>query len=447
MESLWRKQTNNIPTNKSTLTAISDNQAYDIIVIGAGLAGILIAFYLQEQGKKVLILEADEIASGQSERTTAKITSQHGLKYDKLMKDIGVEGARLYARANEAAIKEYEQLIEQLDIDCQFEKLPAYLYTLLETEPLKREAQAASTLGIDAYFTQETELPFPVTGAVCFRNQAQFFPLKFMQHISAKLQILEHTKVIKIKGNRVITEDRAFGADKIVVATHYPLLNLPGFYFLRQHQERSYCLALSGCGNINGMYYGIDQDGLSFRQAGDYLILGGGSHRTGENTSGGKYDYLFQKAKQYFPDCREEARWSAQDCMPHDGIPFIGKYSLFTPHLYIATGFQKWGMASSMLAALILRDELCGFTNPYASLFSPQRLNFRAGLKNLLSDMAISIKGLLKGWLGKPSKRCPHMGCALTWNPDEESWDCPCHGSRFDKSGNLLDNPAKIDKR
>ena len=157
MESLWRKQTNNIPTNKSTLTAISDKQAYDIIVIGAGLAGILIAFYLQEQGKKVLILEADEIASGQSERTTAKITSQHGLKYDKLMKDIGVEGARLYARANEAAIKEYEQLIEQLDIDCQFEKLPAYLYTLLETEPLKREAQAASTLGIDAYFTQETE--------------------------------------------------------------------------------------------------------------------------------------------------------------------------------------------------------------------------------------------------------------------------------------------------
>lgn len=446
MESLWRIQTETILPKENAADMPSDECNYDVIVIGAGMAGILIAFFLQEEGKNVLVLEADRIASGQTERTTAKITSQHALKYSKLIRQTGIDKARQYAQANQLAIREYEQLIERLGIDCQFERLPAYLYTLKEKGLLEEEARAASSLGIDAYFTQETDLPFPVEGAVCFQNQAQFSPLKFIQHISSKLNILEHTKVTNIKGNRITTENRELTADKIIVATHYPLLNLPGFYFLRQHQERSYCLALSGCGKINGMYYGIDQDGLSFRQAGDYLLLGGGSHRTGENITGGKYDFLLQEARRCFPNCKEEARWSAQDCIPHDGIPFIGKYSLFTPNLYVATGFQKWGMTSSMLSALILRDELCGISNPYASLFSPQRLNIRAGFKNLLLDVGVSIKGLSKGWLGKPSRRCSHMGCALTWNPDEKSWDCPCHGSRFDEDGNLLDNPTKIDK-
>lgn len=228
------------------------------------------------------------------------------------------------------------------------------------------------------------------------------------------------------------------------------------------------------------MYYGIDEDGLSVRQAGDYLLLGGSSHRTGDNDSGGAYEFLEKAAAQYFPDGKVEARWSAQDCMPHDGIPFIGRYSVFTPHLYVATGFQKWGMTSAMIAAMILRDELCGVKNPYAKLFRPQRFNLRASFGNLLVDVGMSIKGLTKGFLHRPgqtvdsllpghggivaidgkkyacyrdeagelhqiSARCSHMGCELTWNPDEKSWDCPCHGSRFDVDGRLLDNPAKRD--
>lgn len=455
MESLWRKETGSLGSKPGSFCSERENwdktdSRWDVIVIGAGMAGLLIAYFLQEQGKKVLVLEAKTIASGQTERTTAKITSQHDLKYSKLIKTVGVEKARLYARANEAAIKEYEKLINSRGIDCQFEKTEAYLYSTQEETSLREEAEAASLLGIDAFFTTETELPFPAKAAVGFRNQAQFAPLEFAKEIAGELEILEHTKVTGIKGNRVITDGAEFIADKIVVATHYPIVNVPGFYFLRQHQERSYVLALSGCNRIKGMYIGIDQDGLSFRQAGEYLLLGGSSHRTGQNKRGGAYEILAQAAKELFPESKEEMRWSAQDCMPHDGIPFIGRYSSSTPDLYVATGFQKWGMTTSMIAALLIRDEICNGSNPYEGLFSPQRMNFKAAIGNFMIDLGTSIKGLSKGLLGLVSpkvKRCPHMGCALEWNPDEQKWECPCHGSRFQADGKLLDNPAKKDLR
>ena len=195
------------------------------------------------------------------------------------------------------------------------------------------------------------------------------------------------------------------------------------------------------------MYYGIDEDGHSFRQAGEQLLLGGESGRTGEHVCGGAFTRLEQAAREYYPDCKVESRWAAQDCMPHDGIPFIGKYSLFTPNLYVATGFQKWGMSTSMVAAMILRDKICGKENAFAALYRPQRLNFRAGTANFLHDVGGSIKGLAKGWFGPKELRCSHMGCGLEWNPDENSWDCPCHGSRFDEHGKLLDNPARKDKK
>ena len=216
------------------------------------------ALYLQECGKDVLVLEADTIASGQTERTTAKITSQHGLKYCKLIQKVGVKKARLYAEANENAIREYERLIQKRKIDCQFEKAPAYLYTCQNEKILEDEAEAARRLGIDAYFTQETELSFPISGAVCFPNQAHFSPLKFLQNITGDLKIKEHTKVTTVKGNRVIAGENQFIADKIVIATHFPIRNVPGFYFVRQHQERSYVLALSGADRLKGMYLGID---------------------------------------------------------------------------------------------------------------------------------------------------------------------------------------------
>lgn len=265
MESLWRKQSGKLESKKADRPELkredkaAEKVCRDVIVIGGGMAGILAAWYLQEAGKQVLVLEADEIASGQTERTTAKITSQHGLKYDGLIRKVGVKKAKLYAQANEEAVSEYERLIQEKGIECQFERVPAYLYTTQNTVLLEEEAKAASSLGIDAFYTTETELPFPVTGAVCFRNQARFSPLEFLGALASELEIWEHTKVLTVRGHKVVTENAELTAEQIIAATHYPLRNVPGFYFMRQHQERSYVLALSGCQSINGMYYGIDR--------------------------------------------------------------------------------------------------------------------------------------------------------------------------------------------
>lgn len=413
-----------------------------VAVIGAGLAGVLTAFYLGRQGFDVIVLEADRVAGGQTKNTTAKITSQHGLIYSRLIQKHGREKAGMYARANEIAINSYQQIIEENEIQCGFERLPAYLYSRTEREILEKEAEAAAGLGIGAFFTENNELPFATAGAVCFEEQAQFHPLEFIKHISEGLNIFEGTRVISVKGHEIQTDFGNVTAEHIVFATHYPFINMPGFYFMRQHQERSYVLALSGAATYKGMYYSADEGGISFRNDGDILLFGGGSHRTGENTHGGTYRNLAAEAKRYYPGCQVIAGWSAQDCMPHDNIPFIGRFSVYRPYWYVATGFKKWGMTSSMISARIITDLICGMENPYESLFTPQRFLFRAASKPFLKDLGISAKGLIRGFF-RPGRRCPHMGCELKWNPDEKSWDCPCHGSRFSSEGELIDDPAQ----
>ena len=442
MESLWEKKQGKIFNISETE---NKNDTWGVIVVGGGLAGLLTAYYLAKDGRNVLVIEANKIASGQTGKTTAKITSQHGLKYTELISKVGMKKARLYANANQSAIEEYEKLIKENNIDCDFKRVPAYLYSLSNEEVINTEAVNASILGIDAVVTKETELPFEVKSAVKFNNQAMFSPLKLVDFLAKRVNVEENAKVLKVKGHKVYTQNKIYYADKIVIATHYPILKLPGLYFLRQHQERSYVLAMSGCGNMQGMYYGVDENGLSFRQAGEYLLVGGCGARTGCPNNSHAYDKLLKEAKKYYPDSEEYARWSAQDCMPHDGIPFIGKYCIFTPNIYVITGFQKWGMTSSMVAAKIIRDEINGRSNPYKKLFSPQRLNIRASYKKLLKDIVISMKGLSLGWSNKAPHRCTHLGCGLVWNDNEKSWDCPCHGSRFNVNGKVIDDPAKED--
>ncbi len=508
MESIWENNTE-ITIRKP----LEGNISTEVAVIGAGMTGILTAHYLQERKFHVIVLEADRIGSGQTKNTTAKITSQHGLFYEGLLNSLGEEKAGLYARANEEAIAEYEKLIKDQEIACHFERLPAYLYTAKHVgkqadgereDRLKREAQAAARLGIKASFTKETALPFSVQGAVRFEDQAQFHPLEFIKALSANLTIYEQTQVLKVKKNKIVTNRGVVQADSIIFATHYPILITPGFYFLRQHQDRSYVIALDGVKPLNGMYYSIDKDGLSFRSIGDTLLLGGGGERTGktekaafdravqgvqsgrEKTSRmqinqeqavSAYEFLERAAAEYYPDKPIITRWSAQDCMTHDGLPFIGKYSVFRPDWYVATGYQKWGMTTSMAAARILCDAVCGIENPYAGLFSPMRLH-GFGRKKFFKDVAESAIGISKGIfhiplkqaesllrgeggivriglrryacyrdmdgvLHKMSAKCPHMGCELAWNQEEKSFDCPCHGSRFSCDGELLDNPSR----
>lgn len=451
MDSLWRNQVQ-IPEKEE----LQNNIKVQTVVIGAGMAGILTAYLLKKEGNDVVVVEAKRIACGQTRNTTAKITSQHGMIYAKLIQQIGKKRAKEYARANEDAIKLYERIIKEEKIDCEFEKLSSYLYTKDETktEKMKEEAKAAESLGIKARFVKEeelSELPFRAKAGVCFENQAQFQPLMFLSSITEGLTIYENTNALWVKGHTVKTDKGTIIAENIVFATHYPFINVPGFYFLRQHQERSYVLTLKprgirGKADI-GMYYGVDKDSFSLRGADDLLLLGGGNHRTGKMICKKEgFRYLREATEQYFPEWEEVRSFTAQDCMPHDQIPFIGKYSVFRPYWYVATGFHKWGMTSSMVAAWIISRKICKKETTYEKVFCPQRCYFRASFKNLMIDMWESILGLCKGWFGKKERRCTHLGCRLEWNPEEKSWDCPCHGSRFKANGELIDNPAQSAK-
>ena len=440
MKSIWNESCripgrNPLPGNLDT----------EVAVIGAGLAGVLTAFYLAREKKEVLVLEARTAGSGQTSGTTAKITSQHNLIYHKLLTDRGSRMMKLYADSNEKAIREYERLIKDRVISCQFEKKPAFLYTMKQQNALHLEAIAARQAGIPAFEVIETELPFPVKRALRFTDQACFHPLKFLEAVSASLTIFEHTPALSVKGHTITTPYGTVTAQQIVFACHYPFPLIPGYYFSRMYQEQSYVLALSGALDLEGMYLGIDPDGLSLRCAGKTLLLGGFGHRTGR-LEGHPYKSLSSAACSLFPQARTICHWSAQDCMTLDSLPYIGRFSRRNPHWYVATGFGKWGMTLSMVSAHLLTDLICRGSSPYESLYSPLRFPAFSALPVLARHMAESSVGLIKG-LSPKVMRCPHMGCKLSWNAAESTWDCPCHGSRFDSSGKLIAGPSQTSCR
>lgn len=409
-------------------------------VIGGGMAGILTAALLEEAGVRTVVLEADRVGSGQTGNTTAKVTAQHGAAYHRLEESLGEEAARLYAVANQTAVERYGRMIEERGIDCGWERLPSVLYAVEDGDLLQREAAAQERAGLPVRLTEESGLPFPVLGAIRCGDQAQFHPLRFLYALAEKLTVYEGSRVLEAGEGWLRTAGGTVRADRIVFCCHYPFVNVPGYYFLRMHQERSYVLALRGGPKLPGMYYSVDTGGISLRNAGEYLLAGGGGHRTGENRSGGKYGSLLKSASLLFPGAEEAARWSAQDCMTLDGVPYIGPYSQHTPGLYVAAGFNKWGMTSSMVAAALLADLILGRENPYAEVFAPSRTVLRP-------QLAVNALESILGLLTPTAPRCPHMGCALKYNAAEHSWDCPCHGSRFGEDGSLIDNPAAGDKR
>ena len=451
MESVWMKH---MEIRKRE--ALSGDREAPVVVIGAGLAGILTAYYLEQAGIRALVLEADRICSGQTKNTTAKITSQHNLVYDYLIRTFGRSMAEHYARVNEEAIREYERLIGEKAIDCDFVRCPACLYSERETEVLKREAEAAKSLGIKASFRTDCELPFPVAGVTRFEGQARFHPLKFLARLAEEVEVYEQTKVLRVEDHRVETDRGCVTAEHIVFAAHYPFVNVPGYYFARMYQERSYVVALENVERPEGMYLGIDREGLSFRSCGNMLLLGGGSHRTGTNQKdrpggGCRYEMLRRKAKELYPGCHEVLRWSAQDCMTLDGLPYIGRFSRAKPDWYVATGFGKWGITTAMVSARILTALIDGRDCPEVDIFSPGRRFTAQAAKELAVHGAHTVKGLMKHLLPAGDREigpnCPHMGCRLEWNPEEGTYDCPCHGSRFDKEGHLIDGPAQTDCR
>ncbi len=406
----------------------------DVLVIGGGLCGLLCGYFLGQAGVSYAIVEGNRISSGITKNTTAKITSQHGLIYAKILKTDGENCAQSYIRANEDALAEYAKLCE--NINCDFERRNAFTYTLKNRKKIEEEVLAVNRLGLNAEFTTKTELPFDVKGAIIFKNQAQFNPLKFISVIAQGLNIYENTFVKELTPNGAVTNFGKIKAQKIIVATHFPFINKHGSYFLKMYQHRSYVAAYENAADINNMYVDENKKGMSFRNFNSLLLIGGGGHRTGKEGAAWADSDAF--IKKYYPKANLKYQWAAQDCMSLDGIPYIGRYSRNTPEMFVATGFNKWGVTSSMVAAKMLCDMVMDKKNGFEDIFSPQRSMMKSQL--LLNGLEAT-----KNLLTPTTRRCPHLGCALKWNKAEHTWDCPCHGSRFEESGKLIDNPATGD--
>ena len=429
MGSLWEQT-----WEQPSFPAQDGDMNTDVLIIGGGMAGILCAYQLHCAGVPYVLAEAETICNGITKNTTAKITSQHGLIYDKLISRFGIEHAKQYLDANEEALQKYRELCRQ--IDCDFEEKAAYTYSLDDRRKIERELNALEKLGFSAEFVDKLPLPFHVAGAVKFPDQAQFHPLKFVSGISKNLHIYEHTRVRELLGTTAVTNHGRINAKKIIVTTHFPFLNKHGSYFLKLYQHRSYVIALKDAQDVDGMYLDEAQTGMSFRNYKNLLLIGGGDHRTGKK--GGGWRELQDFARSYYPQAEEIYRWATQDCMSLDSVPYIGPYSASTTNLYVATGFNKWGMTSSMVSAMILSDLVQGKKNPYEEVFFPSRSILRP-------QLAVNGFEAVVRLLTPTARRCPHLGCALKWNPIEHTWDCPCHGSRFTEDGKLIDNPATGD--
>ncbi len=430
MNSIWEKD-----VELPEFPSLKGNLHTDILIVGGGLAGVLCARQLAQANADYALVEASSIGSGITKNTTAKITSQHGLIYEKLTRELGVETARLYFQANQAALNQYKELCR--DLDCDFQEKDAFVYSRTNRKKIEREVTALERLGAPVSFEQEVPLPFPIAGAVRLPGQAQFHPLKFLGAVARNLRIYEHTKVLELMPGRAVTTGGTICAKKIIIATHFPILNKHGGYFLKLYQQRSYMLALEGAPDVGAMYRDEQEQGLSFRNYGNLLLLGGSGHRTGKP---GGWQQLEAFAKKFYPAAKISARWATQDCMSLDGMPYVGQYAKGTPDLLVATGFNKWGMTSSLAAAGLLADLALGKENRYAPVFRPSR-------KVLRPQLAANILEAIVGLLTPTAPRCPHMGCALKYNAAEHSWDCPCHGSRFGEEGRLLNNPATDDKK
>lgn len=473
MGSIFTKDYNFKPRERLT-----DDIQTDVCVIGGGICGILTAWHLKEAGLEVVILEADRLCLGQTGYTTAKITAHHGYSLKSLIDRYGIEAAGEYVRENIEAVEDFRRIVREKNIDCDFADAESYLYSTGDRAALEAECRAAALLGLDADLSTSVTLPFSTVGAVRVENQACFHPLKFLAEIAKDLRVYEKTRVTDVKGETVFTQGGTVRAKHIVFACHFPIVNFPGLYFAKMYQERSYVLALETDFELNGMYIGLEKGTYSLRRYKDLLLFGGGAHRTGKVKPGTGYEFLENAAAKFFPGHRVVERWSAQDCIPSGKLPFAGKYSEKTPNHYVATGFSKWGMTNSMAAAKIITG-LITKQRKKESVFSPSAPH-KNSFFGIAANTAVSAVGLATEFLTLPlsvikevpigegkivmfkgkkvgvyreseteyyavSTKCPHLGCQLAWNKNEKTWDCPCHGSRFDFKGRLITNPSVKD--
>lgn len=425
MKSLWQ-ETAQIPE----FPRLCDDISTDVLVIGGGLAGVLTAYCLKEKGIKCVLVESNRLLAKTSGKTTAKIQVQHGLIYSRLIQSYGIERAELYYKANCDAQDSLKKLCKKAG--CALEEKCGLVYSQ-DKAALNREAEALNKIGAVAIFRQELPLPINAVGAVGLSGQGQFNPIELCSCLTKGQNIYENTRVTHLKGLTAFTDFGSIKAQKIVVATHFPFINKYGGYFLKLYQHRSYVLAFEALKPFEDMYVSANLNGLSFSSFKGVMLLSGSGHRTGKSSTG--FEELEKIKSKYYNANKELYRWANQDTVSLDGVPYIGSYSPMSPDIYVASGFNKWGMTGSMLSAKIISNLISGNSCDYAEAFLPSRSIIKP---RLFINGAEAVKNLLP----LTTKRCSHLGCALKYNRQEHSWDCVCHGSRFSQSGKVLDGPA-----
>lgn len=489
MSSLWLDSISdfNFCSLKEDLTA-------DVCIIGGGITGISTAYYLTKAGLKVCVLEKDKLFHHATGNTTAKITAQHGLFYDYLINTFSRDLAKGYLDANLEAISNIKNIIDTEKIDCDFEFCDNYVFTDLEEEVLKikHEVLAVNSLGFDAKLVDTISLPVKCLSAISFPNQAQFNPLKYGKGLVHCVQknhglVYENSKVYDVKKDgdcyQIYTKDNVVSSKYVVFACHYPIINAPGFYFLKMYQEASYLIAIETCSSFDGMYINTKAPIMSFRTAltndkKRVVLIGGSTHKVGTKEDVSScYTALEDLAKSVFPDAKVLYRFQTQDCISLDKLPYIGEFSSLWKNSFVATGFKKWGMTTSNVAATIISNSILGKETVYQDVFSSTRFHpikngteFVNMLKQTTSSLVVDKFNVPKDSLNSIAKNsakiieldktkigiyrdendkfyalkpiCSHLGCELSWNDLEKTWDCPCHGSRFRFDGTSLYSPS-----
>ena len=426
--------------------ALDRDVGVDVAVIGAGIVGLTTALLLEREGMKVAVLEMRHVGAGATGYTTAKLSSLHGLTYRQLAKSIGREKARTYGEANEAGIARVFELAAELEIDCDLRRKPNYTYAedASDLDKVREEAELARELGLPATYVEELDLPYPVAGAVRFDDQGEFHPVKYLDGLAGALRgrVYEDTLATGIGSGRVSTaRGPRVSAEHVVVATHLSFLDR-GLYFARCHPERSYVVAGRTADLPAAMYLSTESPAHSIRAHGDWLLVGGESHKTGQADAGERYARLSAWARERF-GLEPELRWATQDQMPVDGVPYVGRHDPVSRNLWVATGFKKWGLAMGSAAAELLTAQIAGRDHRWAELFDPNRLRPRAGGPTFAKENAnVAYRFFADRVRNHGAPRCTHLGCLLDWNDAERTWDCPCHGSRFAEGGEVIEGPA-----
>lgn len=475
---------------------LTEPVSVDVAIVGGGIVGITAAKLLKQAGKTVAVIESREIVTGTSGHTTAKITSLHQLIYADLIKEVGEAKARLYGESNQAALEQVAKFVAQEHIDCDFNRRSAYTYarTSEQLEQVEAEVEAAVKLGLPASLVQETSLPFSIAGAVKFDHQAQFHARKYLLHLAQQIpgegsHVFEGTRVQTVEEDtpsRVITDQGVVNAQDVIVATNLPILDR-GLFFAKTYPKRSYIIAapIDPAQAPEGMFIGFGKNYHSIRTTpyrdGLLLLIGGGGHKVGTVTeTEEKYLELESFAREHFAVNTIAYRWSTQDFISFDKLPYIGQLTPFNRHTYVATGFSLWGMTKGTLAGMLLADRILGTENPWAELYDATRATPFLNQTSIQQNLDVARRWVgdrLQGWgsgsfsevqpgegklvtvkgdkvaayrdaagtLHAVSAVCSHLGCIVSWNSAENSWDCPCHGSRFTYEGEVIHGPAVKD--